>query len=450
MILRIVIIGGSHAGIAAAKFAKRLGPDHDVFLIEKSNVLGFIPSTINLVFQSMIAHDELDLGEVSSTDFLRNLGINVFLNSYVTNIDSIKKNVTLQSSNHNVPKQLDYDYLILAMGSENFTLLDTTHESNLLTYKDKNKTSYALNILERSNSIGIIGAGLIGMELAHSLAQNTNKQISIIEQMGKPLFRYFDSQITEILLQHTPENVHFEFHNNVSQLLTNDEKVELQLLSRKKIVVDTCVYAINPKPETNLVKDVVKTDFDHTVLVDDFMQTSDPSIYAIGDLVRIPFGPNNGHAYLPLIANARRTAFIAVHNILAATPKAMRPSQRTIGTELFGLFLGSTGLTKSECDFYGLKVTEICKSYDTFSKYHLPKDFTLTLKIIFEGDSRRLVGAQLITNRESILGWINILSQMIVDNATIDDLPYSDIFFNPQLSPSINFLADIALDAIEI
>lgn len=448
--MKIVIIGGSHAGIAAAKYAKGLGQNHDIFLIEKGNVLGFIPSTINLVFQKMISPDEVNLGEITNENVLEDLGINVFLNSYVSNVDKENKKILIDSNNKNVPKQLEYDYLILAMGSEKFTILNSDSEPQLLTYKNKDKTLSALKTLNKSSRVGIIGAGLIGMELASSLSKNPNKQISIIEQMGKPLFRYFDTQITEILLDQIPQNVHFEFENNVTQIRTDDTTFELELLTRKKISVDTCVYAINPKPESNLVRDIIKIDFDNTIVVDHFMQTSNPFIYAIGDLVRIPFGPNDERAYLPLIANARRTAFIAVHNILSSIPKPMPSTQRTIGTELFGFFLGSTGLTKAECDFYGLNTTEICKTYNTFSKYHLPKDFTLTLKIIFDSDSRQLLGAQLITNRENIFEWINILSQMIFDNATVDDFPLSDIYYNPQLSPSINFLADIALDAIKI
>lgn len=451
--MKILIIGGSHAGIAACQILKSLNAEAEVTLIEKGNVLGFIPSTINLIFQKMISPNDLDLGETGNFEALVQAGVDVLLNTQATKIDVQAKVVSTISTLNEEVLNLSYDYLILATGSESFAI-QTSEEDNptnqlLTTYKQKEQTKSALTQLKNNQDIGIIGAGLIGLELASSLSKNDQKKITIIEQMDQPLFRYFDKDITTILLLHLPKNVQILFRETLTNIVSTGQKLEIELFTGKKLEVDTCIYAINPKPEVSLVRDIIELDFDSTILVDSHMRTSVPNIYAIGDLVKIPLSSTKYQAYLPLIGNARKTAFIVANDILLRNPLPLPPSQRTIGTEIFGLFLGSTGLTKSEADFYGLETFEVKKSYDSFSKYHQPQEFQLTMKLLYDSESKNLLGAQLITSRRDILDLINILSQLITNKKSAQDLIFVDIFFSPQLCPTQNFLADMGLESLK-
>lgn len=450
--MKIVIVGGSHAGIAASKFIKQLSPKTDVTIIEKSSVLGFIPSTVNLIFQGMIPSDEIDLGETTGADMLLARGINVLMETEVIEVLPKQKQVKVIEYKTNNEQFISYDYLILAMGSEEFTVTGWSPNSSddipFLTYKKKPQTLEAYNILKDSQHIGIIGAGLISLELASSLSKHESKQITLIEQMNTPLFRYFDPEMSELLLQYLPDSVKILFHESYRKIIPKDQQLEIELFSGETLTVDTCVYGINPKPNVHLVQNILSLEFDSTLTINNQMQTSDPYIYAIGDLVRIPFGPHSEKAYLPLIANARRTALIAACNIVGIAPQAIPASQRTIGTELFGIYLGSTGLTKEEATFYDYQTYEICKTYDTFSKYHLPKDFSLTIKLLVSEKDDTVLGAQLLSTRRDMLDLINIFAQIIMDKKEISQLVFSDMFFSPQLSPSINFIADLGLESL--
>lgn len=451
--MKIVIIGGSHAGIAACQFAKNADSTAEVILIEKSNVLGFIPSTVNLIFHHMIATDSLHLGEVSDEESLRQLGVTVLLNTLAIQVDSKQKLVKIQPTQSGITESISYDYLILAMGSEHFNITDAnqdTQQTPLLTYKQKSQTEYAFQQLKNSSSIGIIGAGLIGLELANSLSKDLNKKITIIEQMNRPLFRYFDQGITDLLMDQLPETVSIKLLESFTHSLHNETKLQLQTYGGATYDVDTCVFAMNPKPYVDLVRDVVTLDYDETVLTDDYMQTSDSAIYAIGDLVRIPFGPQSEKAYLPLIGNARKTALVAINHIFSLSSKPMQASQRTIGTELFGMYLGSTGITKTEADFYDIDSFEVFETFNRFSNYHSPNQFSLTIKLVVACENRQLLGAQLITTRRDVLELINIFAQIIVDKKTVDDLVFSDMYYSPQLSPSRNFIAAMGLAAMKL
>lgn len=448
--MKIVIIGGSHAGIAACKFIKRIDPTVDLTLIEKTAVLAFIPSTVNLIFKKIISPDDLAAGEVGDEETLTQLGVRLLMNTEATQIDPQAKTITLQNKLDLHQQIIGYDFLILAMGSEKFMVTDAltpTETQQLLTYKEKGQTQKAYQRLTTSKQIAIIGAGLIGLELASSLAEDPSKKITIIERMNCLLFRYFDPEITDLLKARFPENVQVLFQESFQSIQPQDGGLTITLLTGKKLHVDTCVHAINPRPHIQLVKEILQLDFDETVIVDRYLQTSDPAIYAIGDLIRIPFGPKAESLYLPLISNARKTAFIAAANILSQ-PVPLPATQRTIGTELFGCYLGSTGITAAEAAFYDLTTFEVSKTYDRFSKYQLPESFSLTIKAIFDANSQQLLGAQLISTRRDLLDLINVLAQLIVDGKKASDLIFSDMFYNPQLSPSRNFLADLGLEAL--
>lgn len=453
--MKVIIIGGSHAGLAASRFLRRLDESIEVILIERTNVLGFIPSSVNLIFKNYFSEAEIDQGEASDQTTLESIGVQVFLNTTVTKIMAPEKKICYEDNLTKLRTVISYDYLILATGSAHFSPLLPESKRDLdaiLTYKKKSQTLDAYHKLKNSQKIAIIGAGLIGLELANSLAKDPSKEIIVVERMSRPLFRYFDQEITDELIRHLPKNVDLRLRENFNDYQVIEEngrkKLQLQFFNKTTTTVDACVFAVNPKPEVELLRGVVDLDFDDTVLVNEYMQTSVPEIYALGDLVRIPFGPNLDKAYLPLISNARKTALVATSHIAATTPLQMQPSQRTIGSKVFGVYLGSSGLTEEEAFLYDIETSSVTKTYDFYSKYHLPKEFFLTIKAIYRKDNRQLLGAQLITTRQDVLDYISALAQVIVDQKTVDDLVFSELFYSPDLSPSMNFLADLGLESL--
>ncbi|KRM78578.1 hypothetical protein FC84_GL000837 [Lapidilactobacillus dextrinicus DSM 20335] len=450
--MKILIIGGSHAGIAVAKKVKSLSPKTNVTLIEATDHLGFISDTINLMLQGLISKDNIAEGEVYTIDDIRAAGVDLHLNTTALEIDYKNKKVLIQESTHST-EELAYDYLVLAMGSSSFEKLDAIKEHpnvNLLTYKYPDETLKTYEALQSSQSIMIIGAGLIGLELANSFTTRPSQTINLIERADYPLFRYFDKEIVEILMRHIPKNFHIYTNQNFYELEnTTDDKIRLVTWDDQKITADTCVLALNPKPNTHIVEDHLDLNPDGTIKVNQYMQTSDPAIFACGDLVRIPVIHDNENSYLPLIGNARKTGYIAAYNILYGTSKSYPPSQRTLATKLFDHYLGSTGITATEASFSGYDVVEINKEYHTYAKYEQERDFHLYLKVIFDRKSRELLGAQVITNDRVQLDLINIFSVMIYHHDLIDQLLEVDTFFSPEINPTRNTLIDIGIESLK-
>lgn len=451
--MRIVIIGGSHAGITAATNLKKISPDFDVTLIEKTDILGFIPSSINFVFSEYFPIKDLKIGEVTNAKEVAAQGIDVIMNTTVTAIDVAHKNVTAVNNESDVAQTITYDKLILAMGSAKFSVVEADYSgktNQLLTYKYQPETRKAYTKLKRSKNITIIGAGLIGLELASHLSHYPDKQISIIEQMNRPMFRYFDEEITEELMQHVPESVHFIFGKTFASAKKVDRKLNISMFGGDQFETQAAVLALNPKPNVDLVEDSLKLAFDRTIEVNEHMQTSNPDVYAIGDLIRVPFGPKAELAYLPLIAIARKAALDAALHISGIKVNHITVCQRTIGSEVFGHYLGSTGVTYDEAILLQLKVTTFTKTFTHYTNVKNDPNFMLKIKVIYEEATHRMVGAQLITNRRDMLDIISTLAQAIANNKTVDSLMFFQSYYAPMLSPDQNYLAELGVEAVAL
>lgn len=446
--MNIIIIGGSHAGLSIANFLHTLNPEIEITLFEKSDTLGFIPSSINLMLQGYYDSSEMERGETAKAENLIDSGIHLFTNTEVSAIDKRAKEVTYHIVGDNVSATLSYDYLILAMGSEKFETtfpLPSNDSVKLTTYKYRKDTELAYPKLRDSHEVVVIGAGLIGLELAVSLCADKTRHVTILERMEAPMFRYFDAEIIEMLMPRLPDNLTLltnQYYYDIKQD-DNTEKLIITTEDNAIITADACVLALNPKPNSTLAGTVVDLDFDGTVKVDAHLQTSDPYIYALGDLIKVPFMNAEERIYLPLILNAKRESYVIAFNMLYDKKLVYPTSQRAIGTELFGVYMGSTGITESEAPFYDKKVKTVVNTYDTLSNYGDLQHCFMRLKLIYEEDTQQILGVQIATTARQILELTNLFSSLITHQDTILDLLHVDYYFAPKLSPLINIFGDI-------
>lgn len=448
--MRVVIIGGSHAGIAAARHLKKVNPNVEVLMLERSNVLGYIGSSLNLYLEGTIA--DLDEAKTATVSQLMSENINVFIDTEAIDIDTEKKEVVALTKIEQEPTKdhFSYDYLILAMGSSQYqTGLSLQSDREITNYKTLEQAQQVIDTLNKVNKIAIIGAGLIGFELVESLTK-LRKEIYLIDRMDNVLFRYFDEEITQKLLTKLPDNVHIILNSNVKevQLDVNESVSGIILTNGQTLSCDAVVFAINPRPNVSLVEDDLAINMDGTITTDEHLQTSDPFIYAVGDLVSINFNETAASIYVPLVTNAYRSAMIAASNILLTEKIAFPKVQRTIVTELFGSYFASAGVNEEEAPYYGLKVASLTKTY---TQQHLLAEngtFELTLKLVFDAKSKQILGGQLMTNQREQVEMVNTLSSLITMQANLNQLSTMDFYFNPKFSLPLHFLNDLAMEAL--
>ncbi|MGX7197247.1 FAD-dependent oxidoreductase [Enterococcus olivae] len=446
--MRVVIIGGSHAGIAAARHLKKIDEAVEVIIIERSNVLGYMGSSLNLYLEGFI--EKLEDARTVTASQLLSEKINVLLNSTVLSIDNQTKKIVFKTQNteDDLEEQVSYDYLILAMGSSQYdTGFVSMPEKSITNFKTLTQSKVAVESLMDAKKVAIIGAGLIGFELAESLSK-FEKEVFLIDRMNSILFRYFDEELTSKLLKKIPSNVHILLNSNVREIDSNQSKKEITLANGQKLQINDIVYAINPRPNVELVSDILKVNMDGTVETNDFLETSDPFIYAVGDLVSVHFNHSPETIYIPLVTNAYRTGMIAASNILLEEKISFPKVQRTIVSELFDTYLSSCGINEEEAPYYGFDVASVTKSYTKEALFDTKEDFELTIKIVFDRQTKQLMGGQLMTSSKKTLEIINTLSALVTMETTLDQLVTMDFYFNPKLSMPLHFLNDLAMEGV--
>lgn len=448
--MRIIIIGGSHGGISTARHLRKINPKIEVIIIEKSNVLGYIASSLNLKLEQRINRLE-DSKSVTAGELLSE-GINVMLNSTVTAIDPKAKQISFMVSGQEDTdaEKIAYDYLVLAMGSSTFrSEFSAEIEENIITYKTIPQSKEALKKIEAADKIAIIGAGLIGFELAESLSR-LKKEVYLIDRMDTLLFRYFDEEISTILAKDIPKNIHILLNSNVEAAKKNAQGkfIGIELSNGSFVPADVLVYAVNPRPNVELAEGVLTLNTDGTIATNEYLQTSDPFIYAVGDLVSIPFNHSESQLYIPLVTNAYRTGIVAATNILLPEKITFPKSQRTVVSKLFGFYLGSSGVNETEAPYYGFSVNSVIKTFHSQAFFDKDDLFEITIKLVYDKKSKIIMGGQVITNQQGSLEIINILATLINTQTTLLQLSTMDYFFNPTLSHPLHFLNQLALEGL--
>lgn len=442
--MKTIIVGGSHGGVAAAKTLKVLAPDMEVLLIEKSRMISYVSSSINLYFEKYLS--DLSQGHLNDPEMLEDMGIRVLTEHCASKIDCGKQQVFYHKVHQKENILVEsYDYLILAMGSSPFnTDMNDQELENILTYKSFEESRIALQKIQEAQKITIVGAGYIGLELSSAL-KSEKKDLQVVDMLDAPLFRYLDSELTEHLLDHQPPYVHLYLNSTVTGFTGTGGKVTKTILMDRELENDLVIFAINGRPNSELLQDEVKLNYDGTVAVNALLQTSDPKVYAIGDLISTAIGDNN-HTYITLVSNALMTGRIAAENICFGNRVSFEQANQTTISKIWGFYIGTSGLTEELAPFYNYDPIGFTKK---FYDHAFEKDYKeIEVKLVFDRKSTRLIGGQFLASFQNF-DLINLISLMISQKMTPTDILTSDFFYNAHVSSYENYIADIATNALQ-
>src|SRR5690625_3776872 len=208
------------------------------------------------------------------------------------------------------------------------------------------------------------------------------------------------------------------------------------------------LIAAGVRPNTSWLDGIIKLDDRGLIEVDDYLLTSDSYIYAAGDATRIPYAPGNDKRLIPLASNARRQAVIAAKNIAAGKNKFTMPAvSGTSGLGLFDYKFANTGIKDVDAD--SLDVDVASKYYEErILPDFMHDDTKIAMKIHYEKESHRTVGAQLQSKNDGMMA-INASAVAISANWTLADLALAAVFFQPEYDNTRNLLKVLAQPAPE-
>ena len=302
----VVIVGAGAAGGAAAEMLRREGYDGPVRLIGADEFLPYDRPNLSKDYLAGTASEEWI--PLRSADFYREQKIDTFTNTSVTAIDPQEKKVTLTDG-----RSLGYGALLLATGAEPVRLAipggDLPHVYYLRTLTDSRRI---IDKAKSSKRAVVIGASFIGLEVAWSLRER-KLEIAVVGKGSLPLEKVLGGELGTVIRE-THEANGVKFHLGRKPTAIQDRHVELD--DGTKLDCDLVVVGIGVRPNTAIAKQAgIATD--NGVLVDEFLKTNVPGIFAAGDIARWP-DPRAGQIRVEHWVVAQRQGQTAARNILGA------------------------------------------------------------------------------------------------------------------------------------
>ncbi|MGM5482668.1 MAG: NAD(P)/FAD-dependent oxidoreductase [Nanobdellota archaeon] len=418
--MKVVIIGGGSAGSTCAFEIRKLDKNAEITILEKTGHTEYSPCALPYVISGEI-NDFKDIFIFNDDDYKKN-NITINLNSKVKKIDRTKKIITYTKQEE--IKEIRFDKLVLATGSSSFAPpIEGLSDSDYYSFKTIDDAKSILNSIKKENKSVVIGGGLIGIELAHSLAVK-REQVTLIEVKENILPGLLDKKMSEKLKEHLGKIQIYE-ERQVEKITNNNVIVENEKISFDKLLLCTGI-----KPNIKIAKQS-GLETDKGIVVNEFMQSSDKDIYACGDCAEST-ELNSGQKILSALGTtATRQAKVIAQNILGGkkeSPHVMNNSISKVGE----VYVGSVGLSEKRAKELNLNIVSATYTGTARAEYYDSKK-KITIKLIAK-DSGKIIGGQIVGNAE-VVGRLNLIALAISKEMQAKDIAELETCYNPPAAP---------------
>lgn len=441
--MKIVVIGCTHAGTAAILNASKLYKDASITVYEKNDNISFLSCSIAL-YVGGVVKDPKGLF-YSSPEQLQSLGVNTKMKHEVQDVSISQKKLTVKNLQTNEIFEDTFDKLIITIGSwPIIPKIEGIDLNNILLSKNYDHSNDIIEKATNANKIVIVGAGYIGVELVEAFKMK-GKEVTLIDSEDRILNRYLDDTFTSVAEQALKENgITLALGQTVQKFEGENGKVTKVITSKGNYDADLVIMCIGFQPNTSLFNNQIDMLDNGAIIVDEYMRTSQKDIFAAGDSCAVLYNPTGKYNYIPLATNAVRMGTLAARNLVKPTIKYLG-TQGTSGIKIYEHNIASTGLTEYSAKLSGIDVNTVTVK-DNYRPEFMPNYEEATLKVVYEKESRKVVGAQIISKAD-LTQSINTMSVIIQNKMTIDKLAYIDFFFQPHFNKPWNLLNLAGLQA---
>ncbi|WP_455539915.1 CoA-disulfide reductase [Terrisporobacter sp.] len=426
--MRVVIIGGVAAGMSAAAKLKRLKPDYEVVVYEKTDIVSFgacgLPYYVGGFFNDpnmMIAREK--------SKFIES-GIDLKTFNEVINVDTDEKILTIKNTLSGEVFTDNYDKLMIATGASSIMpSLDKSY-NNLTTLKDMNDGIKLRELMnkEENKNIVIVGAGFIGIETIEA-AKKFNKNIHLISKSNRVLDRVFDKEITDLLEEELRKNnIHLHLDDTVQEYI-GDENIHKVITNKCEIDCDMVVMAIGVKPNTSFLKNTnLKMLPNGAIIVDECGRTSVKDVYAAGDCATIKNLVTNEDMYVPLATGANKLGRIVGEN-LGEVNSSFPGSLASSCIKVLDMEAAATGITEEKAKSLNIDYKAKCITNYNQTHYY-PGREKLLIKLIYDAKTKVILGGQIAGYKDAVQR-TNVLATAITAKMTTEQLGMLDLCYAP-------------------
>ena len=428
--MRVVIVGGVAAGMSAAAKLKRIKPDYEVVIYEKTDIVSFgacgLPYFVGGFFD-----DKKEMISRTAEEF-RASGIDLNLYHKVLTLNPKNKSLTVKNLTTNETFEDKYDKLMIATGASSIIPpVKNINLKNVTTLKNMEDGINVKNLLKDDTikNVIIIGAGFIGIE-AIEACKKQNKQVTVFQLEDRVLPQVFDKEITDILEgEIKSHDVDLRLKEAVVELKGKD-KVQGVITSKgEEVKADLVILATGVRPNTDFIKDTgISTLKNGAIIVDEMGKTSIDDIYAAGDCATIKNIITGEDSYVPLATGANKLGRIVGEN-LAGLNNKFQGSLGSSCIKVMDMEAASTGLTEAKGKELGLNIkTSFITDYNQTSYY--PGRNKIYVKLIYDADTKVILGGQVAGFKDSVQR-ANVLATAIFSKLTTKQLGMLDLCYAP-------------------
>lgn len=430
--MKIIIIGGVAGGATTAARIRRADESAEIILFEKGKYISYANCGLPYYIGGVIQERE-KLFVQTPEAFSNRFHIDVRTESEVIAINREKKSVTVRAINGSTYEE-SYDKLLLSTGASPVRPplrgIDLNGIFTLRNVADTDKIKSYIQTHNPQKAV-VVGAGFIGLEMAENLhAQGA--EVSIVE-MGNQVMAPIDFSMAALVHQHLMDKgVNLYLEQAVDSFEQEGKRLKVKFKNGHSILADIVILSIGVRPETSLAKAAQLTIGPAGgIAVNDYLQTSDSSIYAIGDAIEYRH-PITGEPWLNYLAGpANRQGRIVADNILGS----QIPYEGAIGTSIakvFDMTVASTGLPAKRLRLEKIDYVSSTIHPSSHAGYY-PNALPMSIKITFDKQTGRLYGAQIV-GYDGIDKRIDEFALVIKHNGTIYDLLSIEQAYAPPFS----------------
>ncbi len=430
--MKVIIIGGVAGGATTAARIRRMDESAEIILLEKGKYISYANCGLPYYIGGTIQERE-KLFVQTPEDFSIRFRVDVRTENEVIFINKEEKTVTVRQKSEDTYIE-HYDALIVStgavpvrpplpgIGSEGiFTLRNVADTDRVKAYVTQHSIRRAV----------VIGGGFIGLEMAENLHALGTK-VSIVE-MANQVMTPIDFSMASLVHQHLMDKgVNLYLEQAVASFEKNGHEIKVVFQNGQSIPADIVILSIGVRPETTLARAAGLTIGEAGgISVNDYLQTSDPSIYAIGDAIEFPH-PLTGKPWLNYLAGpANRQGRIAADNVLGAHI----PYEGSIGTaiaKVFDMTVASTGLPSKRLKQLDIPYASSTTHSNSHAGYY-PGAVQMSIKITFDQTNGKLYGAQIV-GYDGVDKRIDEMAMVIKRHGTIYDLMQVEHAYAPPYS----------------
>ncbi|MDO4178239.1 MAG: FAD-dependent oxidoreductase [Phascolarctobacterium sp.] len=444
---KVVIIGGVATGMKTAARLRRLDKDAKIIVLERGQSLSYgacgFPYYISGEVKSFNSFDHTPQGILRDSEYFRTVkGVDARTGCNVTKIDRASKTVTYETQEGE--QVLAYDKLVLGTGATPVKLplpgADAQGIHSFWFPWDVHAVEDEINA-RKVTDVVIIGAGFIGMELAENFAKRGLKT-SVVEMQDRVLPQLLDKEIADLLLPTIKKNniklclnektVAFEVTNGIVSGVKTDKQV---------IPAQLVIVAVGVRPNVELAKACgLAIGPTGCIAVNEYMETSDPDIYAGGDCAENTHIISKAKVFTPMGSTANKHGRVIAGNICGQAIKY----PGVLGTgicQIFDMEAGSTGLNERTAKLAGIEYKAIVTPGNDRLNY-MPGVGRIVVKMLVEVGSQRIIGVQAIG--KNVSKRIDTMVTAMSFGATLQQVANLDIAYAPPFNGPIDNLGTAA------